>query len=160
MHGIFISYRRSDSQDVTGRIYDRLRTEFGPDRVFKDVDAIPLGADFKQHLIEAVGQCQVLLAVVGAQWLDARDAAGTRRLECPDDVVRIELEAALARGIPVIPVLLGHATMPTEGQLPPSLAAFASRQGTAVRPDPDFHRDMDRLGASLQALLAPPKPAD
>src|SRR5579872_852321 len=160
MHRIFISYRRSDSQDVTGRIYDRLLTQFGPDTIFKDVDAIPLGGDFKQHLTDAVTKCQVLLAIVGAHWLDPNDEAGTRRLDSADDFVRIELEAALARGIPVIPVLLGHAAMPTAGQLPPSLAAFASRQATAVRPDPDFHRDMNRLVASLQAMLAPPKVAD
>src|ERR1700682_1261157 len=63
MHRIFLSYRRSDSQDVTGRIYDRLLTQFGPDTIFKDVDAIPVGGDFTQHLTDAVGQCQVLLAV-------------------------------------------------------------------------------------------------
>ena len=153
MQALFISYRRSDSEAYTGRVYDRLTLQFGKDTVFKDVDSIPLGTDFRTHLNAVVSQCQAVLAVVGPHWLEARDDSGARRLENRDDFVRIELEAALARGIPLIPVLVAGAAMPTAPQLPESLAAFAFRQGTAVRPDPDFHRDMDRLLASLQPLL-------
>jgi predicted ATPase len=153
MHGLFISYRRSDSEAYTGRLYDRLVSQFGKDEVFKDVDAIPIGADFRTHLNTVVGQCRAVLAIVGAHWTDARDEAGARRLENHDDVVRIELEAALARGIPVIPVLVSGAAMPTEAQLPGSLAAFAYRHATPVRPDPDFHPDMDRLVAALKPLV-------
>ncbi len=153
MQSFFISYRHSDSEAYTGRLYDRLVSEFGKDAVFKDVDSIPLGTDFRSHLNLVVGQCHAVLAVVGTGWLDVRDEGGQRRLESGDDFVRIELEAALARGVPLIPVLVSGAVMPTAGQLPHSLAEFAYRQGTAVRPDPDFHRDMDRLVASLQALL-------
>jgi predicted ATPase len=100
-----------------------------------------------------VGQCRAVLAVIGSDWLDVRDETGARRLESGDDFVRIELEAALARGVPLIPVLVSGAVMPTAAQLPQTLAEFAYRQGTAVRPDPDFHRDMDRLVVSLQAML-------
>jgi predicted ATPase len=153
MQAFFISYRHSDSEAYTGRLYDRLVSQFGKEAVFKDVDSIPLGTDFRSHLNLVVGQCQAVLAVVGAGWLDVRDENGMRRLENRDDFVRIELEAALARGVPLIPVLVSGAVMPTAAQLPQSLAEFAYRQGTAVRPDPDFHRDMDRLVASLQGLL-------
>ena len=152
MPGIFISYRRSDSTDATGRIHDRLLSEFGRGKVFKDVDSIPIGTDFRGHLTDVLKQCRVVIVVVGAGWIDAKSTSNKRRLEDPEDFVRIELEAALARDIPVIPVLVGNATMPTETQLPTSLAAFAFRQATVVRPDPDFHRDMDRLIKALTGL--------
>ena len=160
MHGIFVSYRRSDSADITGRIYDRLVSEFAKEHVFKDVDSISMGGDFRTHLNGAMSQCRAVLTIVGTRWTDARDDAGARRLDDPDDFVRIEVEAGLARGIPVVPVLVANATMPTEAQLPASLGAFAFRQATAVRPDPDFHRDMDRLVAALRDMLAPRKAAD
>ena len=156
MSGIFLSYRRSDSTDTTGRIYDRLVSDLGKESVFKDVDSIPLGTDFRTQLNHVLGRCQAVLVVVGVRWLEAQNAAGMRRLDDPDDFVRLALEAALARGIPVIPVLVAHATMPTEAQLPPSLVPFAYRQATVVRPDPNFHRDMDRLIAALRGVRAPP----
>ena len=97
MPGIFISYRRSDNPDAMGRIYDRLVSEFGKARVFKDVDSIPLGQDFRGHLNDIVGGCAAVLAIIGPKWTDIRNEAGQRRLEDPDDFVRIELEAALSR---------------------------------------------------------------
>ena len=90
---IFISYRRDDSSDVTGRIYDRLILHFGKQCVFKDVDNIPLGVDFRKHLGDSVGRCDVLLTIVGKQWLVGEQ--GNRRLDDVRDFVRIELEAAL-----------------------------------------------------------------
>ncbi len=153
MHNIFISYRRDDNQDATGRIYDRLRAHLKGCQVFKDVDSIPFGVDFRKHLSHEVGQCDVLLAVVGQRWVDAQDDAGNRRLDAPSDFVRIEIEAAMARGIPVIPVLVGNASMPLEAALPPSLSAFAFLNAAPIRPDPDFHRDMDRLIDGLRNWL-------
>lgn len=150
---IFISYRRQDSADVTGRIYDRLVQRFGKDQIFKDVDSIPLGVDFREHLGSVVGRCNLLLAVMGEQWLGASDVGGVRRLDDAKDYVRIEIEAALSRKIPVIPVLVRGATVPSEGDLPASLASLSYRNGIAVRPDPDFHRDMDRLIAGLESHL-------
>ena len=150
---IFISYRRGDSADVTGRIYDRLVQQFGKEAIFKDVDSIPLGVDFRVHLDEAVGKCDVLLAVIGDQWLTATDSQGRRRLDATEDFVRIEIEAALERNIPVIPLLVEHTSMPTEDALPQRLKLLAFRNGTPVRPDPDFHNDMARLIAALQRHL-------
>jgi hypothetical protein len=142
---IFVSYRRDDSRHVSERIYDRLAVRFGNENVFKDVDSIPLGEDFRPILDKAVGQCAVLLAVVGPRWLAVTDANGRRRLDDLDDFVRLELERALARGIPVIPVLVDGATLPKAKDLPASLQSLFYRQATQVRPDPDFRHDVDRL---------------
>jgi Tol biopolymer transport system component len=155
LSGIFISYRRSDSPDATGRIYDRLLGEFGRAQVFKDVDSIPLGRDFRGHLNDIVGNCGVMLAIVGPRWIEARKPAGERRLEDPDDFVRIELETALARDIPVVPVLVAHAQLPLASDLPGSLASLVFRQSIEVRPDPDFHNDATRLVTALRAILDP-----
>ena len=124
LSGIFISYRRSDTPDAVGRIYDRLVAEFGKSKVFKDVDSIPLGQDFRGHLNDVVGGCSAVLAIIGPRWTDARNDAGQRRLEDPDDFVRIELEAALARKVPVVPVQVGHALMP--GSAPAARIADAA----------------------------------
>ncbi len=155
MSGIFISYRRSDSPDATGRIYDRLVGEFGKAQVFKDVDSIPLGRDFRGHLNDIVGNCGVMLAIVGPHWTEVRNPAGQRRLEDPEDFVRIELETALARDIPVVPVLVGHAPLPVASELPGSLGSLVFRQSIEVRPDPDFHNDATRLVTALRAILDP-----
>ena len=152
--GIFVSYRREDSADVTGRIYDRLTQAFEKAQVFKDVDSIPLGLDFRKHLQQTVSSCDVVLVVVGDRWLTSTKVDGRRRLDDPKDFVRIELETALQRDIPVIPVLVRGASVPEEGELPPILSALAYRNGIAVRSDPDFHRDMDRLIQSLKTYLA------
>src|SRR5262245_46730469 len=103
---LFISYRRDDSAGHAGRVYDRLEREFGRDRLVMDVDSIPLGANFLKVIGEEVAKCDVLLAIIGPGWLDARDEKGIRRLDNPDDFVRIEIATALKRAIPVIPILL------------------------------------------------------
>ena len=151
--GIFISYRRADSADITGRIYDRIAQHFGEDTVFKDVDSIPLGIDFQKHLQEAVSQCSVLLAIIGRSWLDTDAESKKRRLDDPRDHLRIEIETALRRNIPVIPVLVQGGAMPAEADLPLALQPLAYRNGTNVRPDPDFHPDMNRLIKGIEAHL-------
>jgi hypothetical protein len=150
---IFISYRRSDSADIVGRIYDRLVQEFGRAAIFKDVDSIPLGIDFKGYLDRTLSECTVLLAIIGDRWIDATDADGKRRLEDPSDFVRIEIESALEQGIAVIPLLVRGAQMPDEEDLPAGLKKLVYRNGIPIRPDPDFHRDMDRLIAALEEYL-------
>jgi hypothetical protein len=152
---IFISYRRSDSIDISGRIYDRLVEKYRKDMVFKDVDSIPLGVNFKEYLDGQVSECKILLAIIGNGWLDAKGATGNIRLQDPADFVRIEIESALKRNIPVIPLLVGGAVMPPAEQLPLSLSELAYRNGIQIRPDPDFHRDMDRLISSLEKYISP-----
>jgi formylglycine-generating enzyme required for sulfatase activity/serine/threonine protein kinase len=145
MPSVFVSYRREDSRHQAGRLYDRLVARFGSGQVFKDVDSIPFGRDFRQVLTERVAACDVFLAIIGDEWLSVTGKSGTRRLDDPSDFVRIEIEAALNRDIPVIPVLVGNAPVPPAEELPECLRALSFRNGLAVRPDPDFHNDLDRL---------------
>jgi ABC-type branched-subunit amino acid transport system substrate-binding protein len=151
MSRIFISYRRVDSITITGRIHDRLVGEFDDKTVFKDVDDIPLGADFRTVLDEEVGRCAVQLVIIGPDWLNVPDENGSRRLDDPDDFVRIEVESGLRRDeVLVVPVLVGGAAMPGSSQLPPSLRDLAYRNAAIIRDDPDFHRDMGRLIHQIQ----------
>ena len=102
MKKIFLSYRRADSAHVTDRIYACLRQEFGEHAIFKDVDDVPIGEDFREHIADAVGRCDILLAVIGHNWLDIQDEKGNRRLEDKDDFVRVEIEGvALPKVFPV-----------------------------------------------------------
>ena len=126
---VFISYRRDDSAAFAGRVHDRLEREFGRDLLFMDVDAIPLGADFVEVLGREVAKCDVLLAIIGPNWVDARADDGSRRLEDDNDFVRIEIATALARGIPVIPVLLEGTKVPRADQLPSDLKGLVRRNG-------------------------------
>jgi hypothetical protein len=153
MHNIFLSYRHHDSADVTGRIYDRLIQHFGREAIFKDVDSLPFGIDFRTYLDNVVGQCKVLLAVVGDHWMSTDPHTEKPRIEDPRDFVRIEIESALQRDIPVIPLLVRGATMPSEEELPPSLHGFAYRHAAVVRPDPDFNHDINRLLRNLESYL-------
>jgi hypothetical protein len=146
MPGIFISYRRQDSQDFTGRIYDRLAAALGERNVFRDVDDIPIGQDFRTVLDRETGKCEILLVIIGPKWLDIRDQNGKRRLDDPNDFVRIEVESGLKRPDRlVIPVLVNNAPMPQASELPDSLRELAYRNAAVVRQDPDFHHDMEKL---------------
>src|SRR5215510_7657864 len=101
MPGIFISYRRDDCSGHAGRLYDALSLRFGSERLFMDIDTLQPGEDFVEAIEKAVGSCDVLLALIGRQWVTSSDAQGQRRLENPNDFVRLEIEAALARNIHV-----------------------------------------------------------
>ncbi len=151
---IFVSYRRDDSRHQAGRLYDRLVAHFGAEQVFKDVDSIPLGLDFREVLTERVAGCDVFIAVIGDAWLSIAGKSGTRRLDDPGDFVRIEIEAALSRQIPVIPVLVGNASVPQAEELPESLLTLSYRNGLPLRPDPDFHHDMDRLVRGINHVVS------
>jgi TIR domain len=149
---VFISYRRGDSAGYAGRVRDRLERELGRDLLFMDVDAIPLGTNFSKVLHEEVAKCGVLLAVIGPNWPDARDEHGSRRLDDPNDFVRIEIAAALQRNVPVIPILLDGATIPKANQLPKDLKELASRNGMEIR-HASFHDDMNRLIRGLKGQV-------
>jgi hypothetical protein len=150
---IFISYRRFDSQDVTGRIYDSLTTRFPKESVFKDVHSIPLGVPFPEYFQGRLRRARAVLVVIGPTWLTVVDANGRRRLDDPNDFVRVEVETALRSGVLTIPVTVSNAPTPGPGELPEALRELAFRNGLAVRPDPDYHRDMDRLISRLTAVL-------
>ncbi|MAS37661.1 MAG: hypothetical protein CL610_26935 [Anaerolineaceae bacterium] len=148
---IFINYRRNDSEDVVGRIYDRLSAEFGKGGVFKDVEDILPGVDFRRVLEHEVSCTDVLLAVIGPDWLNRTNK---RRLADPNDFVRFEIETALARDIPVIPMLVGRRErLPQARHLPASLRPLIYRNAVQVRPDPDFHHDINRLIEGITALF-------
>ena len=130
---IFISYRREDSEGEAGRLYDDLIETFGDGKVFMDVAGIDPGRDFRRVIDDQVASCGVLLAIIGKNWLDAKDLTGRPRLENPSDFVRLETASALKRDIPVIPVLVQRAAMPNEDQLPPELAELAFRNCVELR---------------------------
>lgn len=127
MSGIFVSYRRSDSQGEAGRLFDDLVGVFGEQSVFMDVAAIEAGRDFRKAIEKGVTSCGVLLVVMGPEWLNAKNEQGARRLDDPADFVRIETASALKRDIPVIPVLVRGARMPLAEQLPEDLRDLAYR---------------------------------
>ena len=126
--GIFISYRREETAANAGRLYDHLSDRFGADHVFMDVDSIAIGVDFTKAVVAAVSACSLLLVLVGKDWLSSTDSDGRRRIDNPDDWIRIEIEAALQRDIPVVPVLVDGAELPYADDLPPSLQPFVRRQ--------------------------------
>ena len=148
---IFICYRREDTADVTGRIYDRLADHFGPERVFMDVEAIRLGYDFRSEIDQTIKVCSIVIVVIGDKWLAPVD--GKRRIDDENDRVRIEIEAALRREIPIIPVLARGASHPTKVMLPASLEALAYRHGTSIRHE-HFRGDVDFLITQMEKLLA------
>ncbi len=153
MSGIFISYRRSDSQGEAGRVFDDLVQQFGEQTVFMDVSAIEAGRDFRKAIEEGVAKCSVLLVVIGTEWLQAKDEAGARRLSDPADFVRVETAAALKRDIPVIPVLVRGARMPLAEQLPEDLRELAYRNCIELT-HARWKSDVRLLVEALRRLLA------
>lgn len=145
---VFISYRREDTSGIAGRLYDRLAARFGGDRVFMDVDSISPGFDFGKVVEDAVESCDVLLVLIGRDWLQVTNSSGRRRLDDPGDYVAAEIRAGLDRNIPVIPVLVDGARPPHDDDLPRPLAALARRQSARVDHESftaDVVRLMDRL---------------
>lgn len=153
MPGIFISYRRDDTAGHAGRIYDRLAAQFGADQVFMDVDTIQPGEDFTRVLAERTGSCSALVAIIGKQWLSAQDREGRRRLEDPADYVRLEILAALTRGIVVVPVLVEGASLPRADELPAPLRKLSDYQALTVSDD-RFHAEVNELIRALQGDTA------
>jgi len=153
MSKIFICYRRDDSSDVVGRIYDHLIATFGNNRIFKDVDSIPAGEDFRKYIEQSVQFCDVALVIIGKKWLGLSDGSSNRRIDNPTDVVRVEIELCLSRKIPIIPVLVSGALMPNADDLPQSIQQLAYQNGLVVRTDPDFRRDIAKLINSLSRII-------
>jgi tetratricopeptide (TPR) repeat protein len=149
---IFISYRRDDASGYAGRLFDRLSTRFGEENVFMDVEGLDPGIDFHDALSKAVSACDVLIALIGKQWLNIEDENGQPRLDNPGDFVRIEIAAALDRDIRVIPVLVQNATMPGSRDLPSVLERLSRLNKLDLRHD-RFNADVDRLERGIEAYL-------
>jgi len=147
---IFICYRREETAYSAGWLFDRMADRFGG-QVFKDVDSLEPGDDWVEVITRVVGSCDVLLALIGDRWLTITDEDGQRRLDDPDDFVRLEIEAALTRNVRVIPILVEGARMPRAAELPPSLAKLARRQALVLSP---ANFDTSRLLRVLDKTLA------
>ncbi|MEN0071173.1 MAG: TIR domain-containing protein [Propionicimonas sp.] len=140
--GVFISYRRDDTAWPAARLYDLLAARLGAEHLFKDVDNIEPGQDFVARLNSAVADCDVVLVLIGREWLSVTDDAGRRRLDDPRDFVRLEVGSALAGGKLVVPILVDGAEMPPAESLPPDLAPLTRRQAVEISP---VNFDIDRL---------------
>ena len=149
---IVLNYRREDTAGHAGRLYDALVREFGEERVFMDIDAIDPGVDFVEVIERAVDSCDAFVSVIGSDWLSVKDSKGRRRLDNPEDYVRMEIEAALRRDVLLIPVLVQEADMPTAEDLPASLAPFARRNALELR-DASWRHDVDRFVRTLREEL-------
>jgi hypothetical protein len=155
MPKIAISYRRSDSSAIAGRIFDRLAAHYGKASVFMDIDNIPFGADFRAHIRAVLQETQVLIVVIGPHWLGT-DASGAVRMNQESDPVRAEIEAALVGKLPLIPVLVDGARMPDSAELPASFKEFAFLNAAEVATGRDFHPHLDRLIAAIDRTVAAP----
>jgi len=151
MSKITISYRRADSEAMTGRICDRLVAHYGKQAIFRDIDDIPAGIDFRQHINGILLKTNVLLAIVGPKWLGSA-RGGVDRIHEESDPVRVEVETALRRRVPIIPVLIGNTRMPSSEQLPPSLKDFAFRNAVKIDTGRDFDHHIDHLIKSIDGI--------
>jgi TIR domain len=158
MSKIIVSYRRSDSAAITGRIFDRLVDRYGDESVFMDIDRIPFGTDFRHHIRDALQGADVLLAVIGPTWL-GKTADGRTRIGDEADPVRVEIEAALKQGLAVIPVLVDNATMPGAADLPESIRDFAYINAAPIDVGRDFRAHMERLTRSIDGIIGTDKAA-
>lgn len=149
---IFISYRRRDTGGTAGRLYDRLARRFGEEQVFIDVGSIRAGADFRKTIDGAMSSCDVLLALIGTQWVTITDEAGRRRLDHPDDLIVFEIAAAIQRDISIIPVLVDEASMPRRSELPASIVPIVGRNAVALD-QRTFNPDVDQLIEDIAGIM-------
>src|SRR6516164_7240304 len=149
---IFISYRREESRWSARSIHDRLCRDFDPNQMFMDIDAIALGEDFVEAIETTVARCDVLIAVIGNNWLTSKDENGNRRLDNPEDFVRMEIGAALKRKIRVIPVLVDGALMLRSTDLPEDLKPLVRRNALLIT-ETSFDGDCQRLSAAIREVL-------
>lgn len=172
--GIFICYRREQTAGDAGRLYDRLSNYFGEDHVFMDIDSISFGRDFVAAVREALNECDILLAIIGRDWLTIKDSKDRRRIDNPDDWVRVEIETALQRDIRVVPVLIDGAKLPDPDDLAPSLRPLVRRQALELSyvnfnseitrlieaVDGVFREKLGQYPAAWQASAPPPIPVN
>jgi cytoskeletal protein RodZ len=150
--GIFVSYRRDDAAGHAGRLFDRLVSHFGKNRIFMDVDAIEPGQDFVTVIENAVGSCEILIAIIGKQWLSST-GRNTGRLDNPNDFVRLEIATALSRDVRVIPVLVQRTSMPKPEDLPEDLVKLTRRNAVELS-DLRWQSDVEQLISVMERVLA------
>jgi TIR domain len=150
MTKVFISYRRDDARYPAKELFRSLSQHVRDPKtdIFLDIDSIPRGVDFVEYLASKVEQSEIMIVLIGANWLDARDGSGERRLDDPEDFVRLEISSALKCGIPVVPVLLDGTPMPRSDALPTELQSLVRRQAEEIRLN-TFEADVARLVRSL-----------
>ena len=153
---IFLSYRREDSSGYAGRLFDRITQHFGKDRVFMDISDIEPGVDFVDTIEKALSSCDAFLVLIGKEWLTCRDEQGHRRLDNPDDFIRLETSTALKRDVRVIPVLVEGATMPTAAELPDDMATLARRNAQELS-DLRWGFDCEQLLKVLEKVVGEPE---
>lgn len=156
---VFISYRREDAPAYAGRLYDALTERFGEKNVFMDIDTIDLGTDYSEVIDRALASTDAVVAVIGRGWLGAADESGRRRLDDPDDVLRLELERALAGRHVVVPACVQGTALPAEEELPATLAPLSRRQGIELR-DTAWRDDVARLVRRLERIPVAEEPED
>lgn len=144
MSNIFISYRRDETKDVAGRLYDRLTTIFGKDKVFRDIYTIPGGADFPSWIEEAVASAKVVVVLIGDRWATIEDSQNRRCIDDPADWVRLEIATALEHDTLVVPILVEDARMPAETDLPDPLRKLARHNAIGLS-DRRFEADVEEL---------------
>jgi len=149
---IVISYRRADTGMIVGRIFEQLEKHFGKDSVFMDIENIPGGMDFREHITTILQRCDILVALIGPNWNKADDN-GQPRIQNPGDWVRIEIETALAKRIPIIPILIDRTPPPKPEELPESLRPLAYIQAMEVAAGRDFRVHMQRVLRAMDRLL-------
>lgn len=149
---IFISYRRSDSQHITDRIYDKLSSNYRDNDLFMDIFSIDLGVNFAKAIETTLAECAVVLVVMGDTWAKVRDKKTNQlRLFDEEDFVRKEVEYALRNPeITVLPLLVSGASMPTFSELPKSMSDLAQMKGYEIRPGHDFHDDMRSIISEIR----------
>jgi formylglycine-generating enzyme required for sulfatase activity len=146
---VFISYRRVDTSGYAGRLYDRLSERFGEDNIFMDVERLDPGVNFVDAIQDAVRSCDVLVALIGPRWLTVQDRGGGRRLDNPEDFVRLEIATALEHGVYVIPILVENAEMPRSDQLPGALQGLTHRNALRIRHE-RFNADAYKLVSCIE----------
>lgn len=159
MPGVFLSYRRNDAGGWAGRLRDHLVLRFGPDRVWQDVDDLPLGVDYLPQILENIATADAVLVVIGPHWLDDGPTGGKARLHDPADVLRLEIENALKKPSACVPTLVGGARMPHASDLPGSIAPLLQRNGIVLN-DADWSGAMQLLFEKLQDVVRAARTTD
>ena len=156
MKTVFISYRRADSSGYTRSLYSDLIREFSAQQIFMDVDDIPAGADFVVEINNKLKGAHILIVMMGKKWLEITNSNGQRRLDNPNDFVRIEIEYAIKKGIKIFPILLENAVMPNEIDLPELLKPLARKQALFLS-NKDYKYHVEKIIASVVSIISPDK---